>query len=45
MSYLEYVKNTVLYIEAIKDDGEVAQDCECGLYTEILLWIADGSLS
>jgi len=45
MNHLEYIRNTVLYIEYIKDDGEAAQNSECGLHTEILRWIADGSLS
>jgi len=45
MNYLEYVRNSVLEIEDIKDDAEDAQSSECGLYTEILRWIADGSLS
>ena len=45
MNYLEYVRDSVLEIEDIKDDGEAAQNSECGLYTEIVRWIADGSLS
>jgi len=43
--FVEFVKRNVLYIESIKDDAEAAQNSECGLHTEILRWIADGSLS